>query len=59
MYKIFLAILNIVWVLDILNVPCMQFLDTTVPINTLAWFLIFILIPSNNEKEWLYGGKER
>lgn len=51
MYKVFLAVLNIVWVLDILNIPCMKFLDTTVPINTLAWFLIFMLIPSNKKEE--------
>ena len=45
MYKIFNAILTIVWVLDILNVPCMSILDTTVPINILGWFLIWLLIP--------------
>ena len=46
MYKIFNAILTIVWVLDILNVPCMEVLDITIPINTLGWFLIWIFIPS-------------
>ena len=46
MYKIFNAILTIVWVLDILNVPCMEVLDTTIPINTLGWFLIWLFIPS-------------
>ena len=51
MYKVFLALLNIVWVLDILDIPCMKFLDTTVPINTLAWFLIFMLIPSDKKEE--------
>lgn len=44
MYKIFKAILIIIWILDILNIPCMSFLDTTVPINTLAWFLIWIFV---------------
>lgn len=33
MYKIFKALINIVWVLDILNLPSMQFLDTTYLIN--------------------------
>ena len=59
MYKVFLAVLNIVWVLDILDIPCMKFLDTTVPINTLAWFLIFMLIPSDKKRGVINGGKER
>ena len=42
MYKTFKAILIIIWILDILNIPCLAFLDTTIPINTLAWFLIWI-----------------
>lgn len=50
MYKVFKAILIIIWVLDILNVPCMQVLDTTIQINTLAWLLIWILIPSTEIK---------
>ena len=46
MYKIFYSLLTIVWVLDIINVPFMEMLDTTYPINTLAWFLIWIFLPS-------------
>ena len=45
MYKIFKALLSIVWIMDILNFPIVDFLDTEIPINGLAWFLIFILIP--------------
>lgn len=45
MYKLTVAILTIIWILDILNIPCMSFLDTTLPINTLAWFLIWLFIP--------------
>lgn len=45
MYKLTVAILTIIWVLDILNISCMSFLDTTLPINTLAWFLIWLFIP--------------
>ena len=44
MYKIFRALMNIVWVLDILNLPFMQFLDTTYPINGWAWFLILLVV---------------
>ena len=46
MYKVFRALLDIVWVLDILNLPFMEMLDTTYPINGWAWFLIFLVIPT-------------
>lgn len=45
MYKIFKAVLTIVWIMDILNLPIVNFLDTEIPINTLAWILIIIFIP--------------
>ena len=45
MYKIFVALLSIVWVLDILNLPFMAFLDITYPINGLAWLLIWMFLP--------------
>ena len=45
MYKIFVPLLSIVWVLDILNLPFMAFLDTTYPINGLAWLLIWMFLP--------------
>ena len=51
MYKIFNAILTVIWVLDIVNIPYLEFLDTTIPINTLAWVLIWLFIPSTSEKE--------
>lgn len=49
MYKIFNAILTVIWILDIVNIPCLEFLDTTIPINTLAWFLIWLFIPKTSE----------
>lgn len=45
-YKTFVALLSIVWIMDILNLSCMRFLDTDIPINGLAWFLIWAIIPS-------------
>lgn len=51
MYKTFKAIVLIVWVLDIINVPALGFLDTTLPINWLGWFLILLLLPSANRIE--------
>jgi hypothetical protein len=49
MYKIFYSILTIVWILDILDLPFMLFLDTKYPINGLAWLLIWILLPSTEK----------
>lgn len=46
MYKIFDAVLTIVWVFDILNLPFVQMLDTTYPINGWAWFLIGLMVPT-------------
>lgn len=46
MYKIFNALLNIIWILDILNIPAMEFLDNQIPINGWAWLLIWLFIPS-------------
>ena len=48
MYKIFVALLTIVWVLDILNLPFMTPLDVTYPINGLAWFLIWVFLPTTS-----------
>lgn len=44
MNKLFITILTIIWILDILNIPQLQVLDTTIPINTLAWILIWIFV---------------
>lgn len=49
MYKIFYSIITIVWILDILNMPFMEFLDTTYPINTLAWLLLWIFLPATSQ----------
>ncbi len=56
MYKIFKAVLTIVWIMDILNLPIVNFLDTEIPINGLAWFLIFILIPGTSVTQDIYHG---
>ena len=48
MYKVFVALLSIVWIMDILNFQCMEFLDVEVPINGLAWFLIWLILPSTS-----------
>ena len=47
-YKIFVALLTIVWILDILNLPFMTPLDVDIPINTLAWLLIWVFLPATS-----------
>ena len=51
MFKVFEAILRIIWVFDIINLPFMEALDTTYPINTLAWFLIWALLPTGKKED--------
>ena len=31
------------WICDILNMPFMEMFDTTYPLNTLFWLLVFVL----------------
>lgn len=46
MYKTVFLLVHIIWILDVLNIPQLEFLDTTVPINGLAWLLIFLVMPN-------------
>lgn len=52
MYKIFFTLLAMVWIGDILNMPIgfFEYLDSVLPINTLAWMLIWLLVPSTNQR---------
>ena len=51
MYGIFKGCLTIFWILDVLDLPFMQIFDTTYPINSLAWLLIWCFLPSYDEVE--------
>ena len=52
MKRLLETIIFMIWILDIINCPFMEFLDTTVPINILGWFLIFnIIFPLLFEEE--------
>ena len=44
-------IVRLIWIIDILNISFMlnnvdiaTFLDVTIPINTLAWLLIWVIV---------------
>lgn len=58
MYKVFKALLVIIWLIDIFNINLTigdiniaYFLDNTLPINEWLWFFIWILIPSSDTYE--------
>ncbi len=38
------GILILLWILDTIDLPQLECLDTTYPINTLAWWLIWIFV---------------
>ena len=42
--KLLKIIILMIWILDIVNCSFMKFMDTTIPINKLGWFLIFSVI---------------
>lgn len=44
MHKLFKSLLTLVWVLDLINIPQLEILDVTIPINTLAWLLIWLFV---------------
>ncbi|MGN0271438.1 MAG: hypothetical protein ACI4DL_01655 [Lachnospiraceae bacterium] len=35
--------ITVFWIMDILNMPFMEMFDTTYPLNTLFWILVFSL----------------
>lgn len=37
-------LITIFWILDITDMPFMQMFDTTYPMNTLFWWLIWIFV---------------
>lgn len=58
MYKVFKALLVIIWLIDIFNINLTigdiniaYFLDNALPINGWLWFFIWILIPSSDTYE--------
>lgn len=44
MSDIFEKFIFVFWLFDILNFPFMEIFDTTIPINGLAWLIIWIFL---------------
>lgn len=38
--------LALFWIFDVINLPFMEMFDTTYPINTVAWILIWLSVPT-------------
>lgn len=43
-WKVFRYALNLIWFADVLNLNDMKFLDTTIPINTIWWIIIWCTV---------------
>lgn len=57
MFKTIKTLFIVIWLIDMLNINFMingvavaAFLDKTIPINTLFWFLFWLLIPTETKK---------
>ena len=53
LYVIFKALLEIIWIIDVLNIDFIingvhvaKFLDVTIPLNGWFWLLIWLFLPS-------------
>lgn len=44
MFQTLRIMIQIFWILDVLDMPFMEMFDTTYPINGVAWFLIWFAI---------------
>ena len=44
-YKYFRESIELIWFLDVLDLPFMGFLDTQIKFNTIEWLLVFFLLP--------------
>lgn len=36
--------ITVFWIMDILNLPCMEIFDTTYPLNGLFWLLMVLFV---------------
>jgi hypothetical protein len=58
MFKIIKTLILIIWIIDICNInftidgmEIAFFLDEVVPLNTLFWFLLWLVIPGSSRYE--------
>jgi hypothetical protein len=51
MCSVFKKLVGAIWLMDFFDFPQVEFLDTTLPINGVSWFLIFLLLPKADWEE--------
>lgn len=44
MFRTFKTIVDIFWIMDVLDLPFMEMFDTTYPINGLFWFAVIAIL---------------
>lgn len=44
MTRLIRLLLMMIWILDVINIWFMQCIDTTYPLNTMFWLLVWIFI---------------
>ena len=44
MFRTFKTIVDIFWIMDVLDLPFMDMFDTTYPINGLFWFAVMVIL---------------
>ena len=44
MFRTFKTMVDIFWIMDVLDLPFMEMFDTTYPINGLFWFAVIVVL---------------
>ena len=44
MFRTFKTMVDIFWIMDVLDLPFMDMFDTTYPINGLFWFAVIVIL---------------
>lgn len=44
MFRTFKTMVDIFWIMDVLDLPFMEMFDTTYPINGLFWFSVIVVL---------------
>ena len=47
--RLLFFLIEVFWVMDILNLPFMEMFDTTIPLNTVFWILMIIIVSTYSE----------
>lgn len=57
MFRIFKIMVELFWIMDVLDMPFMEMFDTTYPLNGLFWFFAMIMLGVEEAFETEKGDK--